>query len=235
MGTCSSVLLLSLIEDILDLSKMEAGTFKINKGYMVIPELVDEVGDIFSTQCKQRNIELLIEVESCLSNIRFHSDRSRLKQILLNLLSNSSKFTFEGHIKLSVKVIQRNREYFVEFWVSDTGTGIKLESQDKLFKLFSMISETSSLNPNGTGIGLTVTKKYVIALGGEINLESEFGIGTSVTFILPLHLDFESNNEIDTLDIPTEKSPVPVHDHQMVDPIYKFEKDNCKRIWYHYQ
>lgn len=115
MGSCSSVLLLSLIEDILDLSKMEAGTFKINKEFMLIPELIDEVCDIFSTQCKQRNIELIAEVEECLSNINFHSDRSRLKQILLNLLSNSSKFTFKGHIKLSVKVVEQNRMYLVEF------------------------------------------------------------------------------------------------------------------------
>lgn len=92
-----------------------------------------------------------------------------------------------------------------------------------------MISETSSLNPNGTGIGLTVTKKYVLALGGNINLKSDFGVGTSVTFSLPLHLDFDSNNQIDALGIPAENTPIECNNGQIVDPIYIFENNSRKR------
>jgi signal transduction histidine kinase len=115
MGSCSLILLLSLIEDILDLSKMEAGTFAIFKEDMMIPELIDEVYDIFSTQCKQRNIELIFDIQSYLSHVKFNSDRGRVKQILLNLMSNATKFTFNGRIKISAQIIKINNMHYVEF------------------------------------------------------------------------------------------------------------------------
>lgn len=94
---------------------METGTFKIVKDDMMIPELINEVYDIFSTQCRQRNIELIIDIQTCLFQITFNSDKNRIKQVLLNLLSNSTKFTFKGEIKISAKVVVIDKQHFVEF------------------------------------------------------------------------------------------------------------------------
>lgn len=101
MGKTSSLLLASLIEDILDLSRMEAGTFKINYSQFAIAEVFEEVSDIFSFQCSQKKITFSIELCEELKKAKVLSDKGRVKQILLNLVSNSLKFTFKGGIKIS--------------------------------------------------------------------------------------------------------------------------------------
>jgi signal transduction histidine kinase len=120
----------------------------------------------------------------CLKPFKFSSDKSRIKQVLLNLISNSIKFTFEGGITIRTRRLWQNGHEFAEFKISDTGIGIKNNDQKKLFILFGMLNGTKSHNPNGTGIGLTVSKKYVELLGGKIHLESEFGKGTTVVFTI---------------------------------------------------
>jgi signal transduction histidine kinase len=187
IGQNSSILLLNLIEDILDLSKIEAGTFIVNKSYFNIYEMIEEVKDIFEFQWKQKKIEFKSVVEKDLENTEVFSDRGRLKQILLNLISNSLKFTFSGSIILQVTQSMKNSEEKVMlFRITDTGIGIKETDKPKLFTMFGMISESQEMNRNGTGIGLTVCKKYWEKLGGEIELNSNFGHGTTVTFWLPL-------------------------------------------------
>ena len=121
------------------------------------------------------------------------SDVTRLKQVLLNFLSNAYKFTFQGRIKVTVCSVKVRDNDFIKFCVSDTGIGIKQEDQCKLFKLFSMINNDENpqnsndlINPNGCGIGLTVSTRYIEYLKGSISLKSEFGKGTSVTFHIPL-------------------------------------------------
>ena len=128
-----------------------------------------------------------------LKNVMVKSDATRIKQVLLNFLSNAYKFTFKGSIKITVCSVKIDDNEFIKFCVSDTGVGIKQEDQSKLFKLFSMINNDEDvqrsnrlINPNGCGIGLTVNKKYIEYLNGSVSLESEFGKGTSVTFHIPL-------------------------------------------------
>ena len=104
------------------------------------------------------NIRFYWDIEEEMHNSLFYSDKWKIRQILLNLISNSYKFTFEGSISISIVEILINNQSFIEFSVSDTGVGIKKEDQEKLFKLYGMIKENSNLNPNGTGIGLTVSK-----------------------------------------------------------------------------
>lgn len=101
MGSNSSVMLLTLIEEILDLSKMEAGTFHVVISKFSIKELIEEVTDIFDNQCHQKGIELKVDVSKHLQRLYLESDRGRIKQIFLNLLSNSFKFTFQGYIKIT--------------------------------------------------------------------------------------------------------------------------------------
>ena len=107
----------------------------------------------------------------------------------MNLLTNSCKFTFQGSITVSINVFSNDDSDYVKFCVSDTGIGIKKEDQSKLFRLFGMIksSNEGQINPNGCGIGLTVSKKYIEYMGGTIQLESELGEGTSVAVLIPVN------------------------------------------------
>ena len=165
---------------------MESGTFRVHLDDFVIKEMVQEVEEMFEFQCKQKKIKLFISVDPRLNCIVANSDRGRIKQVLLNLMTNSFKFTFQGHIMLNVCLVKWSGNEALEFSVSDTGIGIRLEDQDKLFKLFGLLSQNERINPSGCGIGLTVSKRFIEALNGEIHLESTEGEGTKVTFTIPL-------------------------------------------------
>jgi two-component system, OmpR family, sensor histidine kinase VicK len=185
MGANSSTLFLALIEDILDLSKIEAGTFALNVTSFMIPELLQDIYEIFEYQCKQKRLKLFVEIGPCLIEKQCKSDHGRIKQILLNLVSNALKFTFEGHIKIKAELIINRGIKYAQFSVSDTGMGIPKKEQKKLFKLFGMLDLNRNVNKNGWGIGLTISQKYAEALGGKIWLESEFKKGTSISFTIP--------------------------------------------------
>ena len=205
MGSNSCILLLSLIDDILDLSKLEAGTFKIQKNDFYVSEVLQQVYDIFDYQCLSKKLKLELHIEPELKKIMISSDKSRLKQVLLNIISNSYKFTFKGFISINVKLIEQGDKEFIEFCIQDSGIGIKREDQKSLFKLFSMVNDDRNINPNGSGIGLTVSKRYVEKLGGEIHLKSQYGVGTNVRFTIEIqrvivdHNPFEDDDEIDRI------------------------------------
>ncbi|CAI2387541.1 unnamed protein product [Moneuplotes crassus] len=187
-GTTSSTLLLALVEDILNLSKIDNGTFTIYQDYFSVPELMQEVHSLFVIQCINKDIELTIDYDKRLGVCEVRSDRNRIRQILLNLVSNALKFTFEGFIAINAAlVVSNDGSTILEFRVKDTGIGIKEEDQPKLFELFGMIEDNSNLNTNGCGLGLTVCKKYVEVLGGDIKVKSIYGIGTEMIFtVIPI-------------------------------------------------
>jgi two-component system, NarL family, sensor histidine kinase BarA len=185
MGASSSTLLHSLIEDILDLSKMEAGTFTLNVSSFMIPDLLKDTIELFEYQCKLKNLQLIVDVDPSLVEQPCKSDHGRIKQILMNLISNALKFTFEGHIKVRAELIVRNEKGNAKFTVSDTGVGIPKKDHKKLFKLFGMLELNKEMNKNGCGIGLTVSRKYAEALGGQIWINSVYKEGASVSFTVP--------------------------------------------------
>ena len=211
MGKNSSILLLALIEDILDLSKMEAGTFRINNLEFQTPDLIEEIHDIFNVQCEQKKILLHLDIPHDLWDQTIYSDESRIKQVLLNLMSNAVKFTFSGSIIISMRIKIRENIKVLVITVKDTGLGIKDKDKSKLFHLFGMISDTKNINLNGSGIGLTICRKYVEKLGGEISLESEFGEGTSVTFWVPVIAPQESPTGKKSCKILATTEPVAAH------------------------
>ena len=186
MGKNSSILLLSLVEDILSLSKMEAGTFNTSMTQFSIEELVSEVSDVFEMQCHYKNIRLVIDIDDSLTGMRAISDHGRIKQILLNLLSNALKFTFKGSISVTVSKQVVEGELWVFFIVADTGIGIRKENHHHLFSLFGKLPDADQINSNGSGIGLTISRKYCETLGGKIWLESEQNEGTKVSFYIPI-------------------------------------------------
>ena len=181
----------------------------------MVKSLIEEVVDVFEFQCSHKNLKLLKNIDPQLSSIVTHSDNGRIKQVLLNLMANALKFTFEGHIILSVCMVEWNGSEALEFSVTDTGIGISKHNQTKLFRLFGLISENEKINPNGCGIGLTVSKKFVEALDGEIHLRSVEGEGTKVTFRIPLIRNLKSEmlketedeyDQDDMNEVPEEKS-----------------------------
>ncbi|CAI2384756.1 unnamed protein product [Moneuplotes crassus] len=186
-GRTSSILLLSLVEDILNLSKIDNGTFMTNYEDFNVFKLLKEVQPLFIVQCQSKGVELEIQCEQGLKCCEVNSDRNRIRQVLLNLISNSSKFTFRGNIIVRAKMIKTiEGDSYIEFSVEDTGTGIKKEDQENIFTLFGVIETNNNLNPTGCGLGLTISKKYVETLGGKIIVESVYGEGTRMIFTILL-------------------------------------------------
>lgn len=194
----SSEHLLSLINDILDVSKIEAGKLEIEQIKESPFKLLSEVNNIISVQAKQKRLEFSIDYEFPLPQY-FYSDYVRMKQILLNLCSNAVKFTEQGQVKIAVRYKpDSDRLYFI---VQDSGIGLSTESQKKVFESFTQADSSTSRRYGGTGLGLTLSKQLAALLGGDILLESQSGVGSIFTFYLPTHLGannrlFHSKDEI---------------------------------------
>ena len=185
--------LLSLINDVLDVSKIEAGKTKVKFGEFKFNDIVREVMETFSLQMSEKNLELIIDITE---NINLLSDRRRVKQVLLNLVSNAFKFTEQGTIQIIANVLN---DAVLEVHVTDTGIGIKSEDQGKLFTSFMQIDMSSTKKYAGTGIGLYLTRQLLTLLGGgNIGVKSEFGKGSDFTFTLPLKMKGEIKNEKNT-------------------------------------
>jgi PAS domain S-box-containing protein len=170
--------LLSLINDVIDISKIEAGKVEIIIEKFDLSLLSQEIKDIFTIAADKKGLELSLEVPPTLL---IESDKRRIKQILVNFISNAIKFTDRGEIK--IKIVKKDK--MVEILVRDTGIGIRKEDMDKLFKTFSQINIQGN-KEEGTGLGLYLSKKIADLLGGNIMTESEFGKGSVFTLILPL-------------------------------------------------
>ena len=172
--------LLNLINDILDISKIEAGRVDLSLKKFLLDDVINEVTEIFSNQAAQKGLELIVNIPG---KIVLFSDMRRLKQILINLVSNAVKFTDQGRITVTSTVLPDER---IEISVADTGIGIKEESMDKLFNPFQQVDMNPTKQFEGTGLGLYLCKSLVTLLGGEITAQSQYKKGSVFTFILPL-------------------------------------------------
>ena len=175
--------LLSLINDILDLSKIEAGRMELYIETFDVNQLVEDVVNTVSPLV-ERNSNIL---ETCCGdNVgMMRADQTKVRQGLFNLLSNAAKFTEEGTIQLEVKRETLEGTEWLLFRVSDTGIGIEPAQMEKLFQAFSQADESTTRRYGGTGLGLTITKLFCQMMGGNINVESEPGIGSIFTIQLP--------------------------------------------------
>jgi PAS domain S-box-containing protein len=175
--------LLNIINDILDIAKIEAGKLELTIEDVEVSELLQEVWTLSHVQAEQKKLEYrMIYPEK---PIFIRGDRNRLKQILLNLIGNSIKFTHKGGITVKAEVFEEKGH--CQFSVIDTGIGISKEKQAKLFQKFVQADGTTTRKYGGTGLGLAITKSLVEMMGGVIELFSEGeGKGTTVTFTIPL-------------------------------------------------
>ena len=169
--------MLALINDLLDISKIEAGELKPDLEEFNIAEVGTEIRDSLMPKAGEKGIELIWDMP----NTNIVSDKRRFKQILVNLVNNAIKFTEKGEVE--VKAIEKDKN--IEVIVKDTGIGIKKEDLHTLFEPFTQLEYTVS-EKKGTGLGLYLTKNLVRLLNGDIQVESEHGKGSIFTFILPL-------------------------------------------------
>jgi PAS domain S-box-containing protein len=174
--------LLALINDVLDLSKIEAGKLELYLETFDLREAVVEVGTTILPLVEKNGNRLVVEAPSDLGAMR--SDLTRVRQVLLNLLSNASKFTEGGTITLSVA--RRNGD--VEFRVSDSGIGMTPEQMSRLFEAFSQAEASTTKKYGGTGLGLAITRRFCQLMGGEVTVSSEPGRGSTFTVRLPADL-----------------------------------------------
>jgi signal transduction histidine kinase/CheY-like chemotaxis protein len=174
--------LLGLINQVLDLSKIEAGKLELAPEQVNIAPLVDEVIGTARQLAEQNQNRLLSECESSLAPVT--ADPMRLRQILLNLLSNACKFTKGGEVALRVRHVADGRDW-IEFSVSDTGIGMTPEQQGKLFEEFTQADSSTARRYGGTGLGLAITRRLARMMGGDVTVRSEPGQGSVFTVRLP--------------------------------------------------
>ena len=174
--------LLSIINDIMDLSKIEAGHVSLNKELFSVSQLVKETYKEFSFRAKEKGIELRIDNTNPDTDLYIESDKIKLKQILINCIGNAIKFTEKGFISIGYKL----KEGFVEFHVKDTGIGVPRDYQDKIFERFRQVEKSDSRKYGGNGLGLSICKSLIELFGGKIWMESEMGKGSTFYFNIPL-------------------------------------------------
>lgn len=192
--------LLNIINEILELSKIEAGKIEIRPISFDFHDLVKEIDSIFSFRCKSKDIKFEINFLSTLPKY-IKADEQRLKQILINLLGNSLKFTNkEG--KIIVNIYEKNKKLFFE--VKDSGKGIKKEDLEKVFKPFEQVDD--EFKQKGTGLGLSITKELVTLMGGDIYVKSQINKGTQFFFSIEYELSQDKVKKADILEF--ESNPI---------------------------
>jgi signal transduction histidine kinase len=174
--------LLGLINQVLDLSKIEAGKLELSPEAVNLTLLIDDVIGTARQLAEQNKSRLVIHIQEKLGAMT--TDPMRLRQILLNLLSNACKFTKQGEVAVRVRKIVDGRNW-IEFAVADTGIGMTPEQQAKLFEEFTQADSTTAQRYGGTGLGLAITRKLARMMGGDVTVQSELGKGSTFTVRLP--------------------------------------------------
>eukprot|EP00742_Colponemidia_sp_Colp-10_P011576 GILJ01012886.1.p1 GENE.GILJ01012886.1~~GILJ01012886.1.p1 ORF type:complete len:1054 (+),score=128.72 GILJ01012886.1:340-3501(+) len=184
----SGKLLLNLINDMLDMSKIEAGKFELTIQRFNIRFSIEEITEIFSFQAAEKKVSLELQMDDDVPEVAY-GDIRRVQQILLNLVSNALKFTKKGGIVIRVKLDSSDSTHcIVRFEVQDTGPGIKEADVGTLFSVFGMIQDTKSDNPSGSGLGLNICKQLCQYMGGDISVKSVYGLGSTFAFTIRLAL-----------------------------------------------
>lgn len=175
--------LLSLINDILDISKIEAGRLELYITEFDLVKTLEMAKDISSPLGEKNNNQVVFEYDSNLGLM--NNDETRIKQCIINLISNACKFTSNGLVSITVRKIHDGEQENVEFIIKDTGIGMKEEQLQKIFEEFSQASDDTTSKFGGTGLGLTITKTLVEMMGGSVAVASEEGVGSAFTLIIP--------------------------------------------------
>ncbi len=175
-----------LINDVLDLSKIEAGKLDINQQNFELLSLIESIAKVFAIKAAGKGLELLVDTSE-IPSIEVNSDPHRINQVLSNLLNNAIKFTKTGHVKLKLFLSEPVSDVQkLHFSVEDTGVGISKDNQPKLFSAFTQADASVATKYGGTGLGLSICKQLCQLLGGDITFESELGKGSKFSFYISL-------------------------------------------------
>jgi signal transduction histidine kinase len=175
--------LLALINDILDLSKIEAGRMDLQLEYFALAPLIDNVVKTIEPLAVKNENRVAVSCDAAIGKL--HADQMRLRQALLNLMSNANKFTQRGTISVDARQRQQDGRDWVAIAVADTGIGMAPEQMGKLFQEFSQADASTTRKYGGTGLGLAISKRFCQMMGGDITVESEVGRGSTFTIRLP--------------------------------------------------
>jgi signal transduction histidine kinase len=193
----SALHLLNVINDVLDIAKIEAGKLQINFAPVSLGELFKDVEDFMCPGARQKRLHFEVVPFPTHDDIIVYGDYQRLLQVMLNLVSNAIKFTHEGGITIAADILKkkvivdyRDCPGLAKVRVEDTGIGVSLEKQDRLFQSFSQVDGSRTRQYGGTGLGLAISQRLVEAMGGAVNFYSMGeGLGATVTFTVPLYQD----------------------------------------------
>jgi len=181
--------LLTIINDILDLSKIEAGKLGIESGAFDLRVLIEEVSELLRHRAAEKGLQLLLRYSDGLPRY-FIGDAGRIRQVMMNLVGNAVKFTESGHVLISIECEPAgDHSARVRCSVSDTGPGIPAEQLGALFEKFKQLDGSSRRRYGGTGLGLAISKQLIELMGGQVGVESRAGMGSTFWFSLPLPLD----------------------------------------------
>jgi HAMP domain-containing protein/CheY-like chemotaxis protein len=236
--------LLGLINDILDLSKVEAGRMDVNVGDVKLSDLREFVERSFGPVSEDKGLDFVVDVHGANVPPTIETDEQRLQQVLKNLLSNAFKFTEQGSVKLRIGVVEGRQfasealsraEAVIEFSVTDTGVGIAHDKLRLIFEAFQQADGTTSRRYGGTGLGLSISREIARLLGGEIHVESTPGEGSTFTLFLPStfqHMEVKPREAADAEEIvfATEAEgnggpPEPIVEEQELDPALLLPSD----------
>jgi signal transduction histidine kinase/ActR/RegA family two-component response regulator len=197
----SGDILLVIINDILDLAKIESGQITLSKKPFNLPLLTQLIYDTFSNKTIEKKIKFKISIDENVPT-NLIGDSIRISQILFNLVSNAVKFTrIKGKIKLKIKLTKEvDGFYYIKMSVKDTGIGIPSDKMDEIFNPFIQVSEDTARKYGGTGLGLAIIKKIITLMDGEIEVESILGIGTKFTVTIPFQKPVNESSIIDTIN-----------------------------------
>lgn len=208
----SANVLLGIISDILDFSKIEAGKLELDQEKCDIYEIASQAADIITYQVQNRGLEMLLNIPPDLPRF-IYADPVRLKQILVNLMGNASKFTFEGEVELRITALdKKDSETTFRFAVMDTGIGINPDKQSKIFEAFSQEDNSTTKKYGGTGLGLAISNQLLALMGSHLQLESTPGVGS--TFYFDVTFRSEQGSPIEWEDIEKVKNVLIVDDNQ---------------------
>lgn len=204
--------LVSIINDILDFTKMESGKMELEEHPFELKSCVQEVFGLFSAEANKKNLELLYFIEDQIPKM-VYGDMGRLRQVLMNLVSNAVKFTNQGGVYLVVSLIERENESLtLEFNIKDTGIGISADKVDRLFKPFSQLDSSMTRKYGGTGLGLAICRSLVQMMGGEIRVESTEEKGATFLF---------------TIKVRQHEEEDPLRGQDKPDDAYDMKEKNC--------
>ena len=223
--------LLDIINEILDISKIEANRLELEQIEFSLRDILQKVIRLLSVKIFQDKLEFICDIDPEIPDVLV-GDPIRIRQILINLVGNAIKFTDKGNVTISVKQLKTTSNTIsLNFSIEDTGIGIPEEKIKDLFKSFSQVDSSTTRKHGGTGLGLSISKKLVTMMGGEIKVKSELGKGSSFSFTLKLKLGKQSESLLNTqLKIKSDDTILVVDDNkkstEIISRLLKYYKIN---------